>query len=287
MKGDGNNCIKLIVNADDFGLTHLVNAEIIRCIDQGLVTSVSLMPGGYAAEEALAAARTFKKEIGVGVHLTLDGVYPVNEVSEVASLVTKADKFYPRGKMLFRLMTGRVDLSQVRREWSAQIQKVIDSGIVVDHLDGHGHIHVFPLLTDIVLELAKYFGIAAVRLPSDRFISGIKHDRLADRLFLRMATRFARNKFEGQLKSPDYMIGFPFGGNYQEKFFLQDLSVLKKGQIVEAMFHPGPEEIDMAEFNSWQYCWDVDSATLRSPRVREFIFDNDIELINFHNLCER
>ena len=158
---------RLIINADDFGLSKGINEEIIHCLKDGILTSVSLMTGGRAGDEAICLAQNFSKEIGVGVHLTLDGEFPVIEPKDITSLVTKDGKFHLRPHMLFRLLKGQVSKKAVYDEWAAQIEKLICAGIRPDHLNGHGHIHIFPTLLPVVIELAQQFGI--------RYVLGIKN----------------------------------------------------------------------------------------------------------------
>ena len=75
-----------------------------------------------------------------------------------------------------------------------------------------------------------------------------------------------RKIFKEKLQHPDYMIGFSTGGCYEEKYFLKDIASIKQGEIVEAMFHPGPKNIDKEELKAWGYKWDVDAKTLCSNK---------------------
>ena len=80
------------------------------------------------------------------------------------------------------------------------------------------------------------------------------------------------------------MFGFSNSGCYKEKFFLKDLSYLRKGHFAEAMFHPGPINIDVPSYKSWRYNWGVDSRTLRSKRVKDYIAKRGIKLVTFKEL---
>jgi len=278
---------RLIINADDFGLSKGINEEIIHCLKDGILTSVSLMTGGRAGDEAICLALNFSKEIGVGVHLTLDGEFPVIEPKNITSLVTKDGKFHLRPHMLFRLLKGQVSKKAVYDEWAAQIEKLICAGIRPDHLNGHGHIHIFPTLLPVVIELAQQFGIPAVRLPSEPWNTSGSFKRFPGRFIISILSKIARYKFKNSLKYPDYMLGFSKGGCYKETFFLEDLACLKNGDFAEAMFHPGPEHIDIPIYDNWHYNWKVDSQTLRSNRVKDFINKQGIKLVTFKDLHSR
>ena len=273
---------RLIVSADDFGISPAINAEIIRCVNEGIVTSVSLIATGRAAQNAIDHAKNFNAKPALGIHLALDdSVEPITSPKNIPSIVTKNNSFFPRSKLIAGLLLNRINLDDIHREFSAQIEKLISAGIKPDHIDGHGHIHVFPSLVNIVLALAQKYDIPAVRLPLDTFNSGRAFQRLPERILLRSASLLARRKFTGKVKHPDFMLGFSAGGCYEERIFLQDLNRLKKGQLTEAMFHPGPQNIDIPQLNTWNYNWAIDSATLRSNRVKDRIAQLGITLTNF------
>jgi len=273
---------RLIVNADDFGISPAVNTEILRCINEGIITSVSLIAPGCAAGQAIEIARNFNEKTGLGIHLALDdSVRPITDPKTISSIVTKNGRFFSRSQLIKKLISHRINPGDIHRELSAQIEKVISAGIKPDHLDGHGHIHVFPSLVKIVIELAQHYAIPSVRLPAEPLTAGRPYRRLSGRLALRSASLLAKKKFKGNLEHPDFMLGFSAGGCYKEHIFLRDLSRLKNGQIAEAMFHPGPENIDIPQFNNWGYKWAIDSATLRSKKVKDQIKQQNIKLITF------
>ena len=274
---------RLIVNADDFGISPAINAEILTCIEPGILTSVSLMPGGPAATDAIAAAQNFPPTVGAGVHLTLDTIPPVLPPTAIPDLTTRTGRFLPPPALIFALLTQRQACQQVRKEWAAQIETVIKSGLRPDHLDGHRHLHVLPSLTPIVVQLAREYHIPAVRLPLDHFTTGKSFSRLPARLALRAAATLSKPKLK-PLARPDLMLGFSTAGHYSENLFLRDISLLKNGQTAEAMFHPGPADIDIPDYRTWDYNWSVDSATLRSAQVKDRIDQLGIKLITFRQL---
>jgi len=275
---------RLIINADDFGLTKGINEEILRCHEEGIVTSASLMACGSAADEAMRAARSLGTKMGIGIHLTLDSEISIAEPSKISSIVTENGKFPSRAQTLLRLSTGRIRVEDVYFEWSMQIEKVIAGGLHPDHLDGHGHIHLFPALLPVVIDLAHHYDIPAIRLPEEPLRSSGGLRRLPSRIILNFITKLARRKLKNKLKHPDIMFGFSTGGCYKEEFFLKDLSYLREGDFAEAMFHPGPINIDVPSYKSWRYNWSVDSRTLRSKRVKDYIAKRGIKLVTFKEL---
>jgi predicted glycoside hydrolase/deacetylase ChbG (UPF0249 family) len=275
--------ISIIISADDFGLTSAVNEEVVRCIEDGIVTSTSLIACGGAADEAVKLAKGFGKGTSLGVHLTLDGETPVSDPVTIPTIVSKRGTFLSRSDIMLRLLKRQVKIDDVRREWSAQIEKVIHAGLCPDHIDGHGHIQVFPTLLSSVIDIAKHFNISAIRLPSVPW----SFKRLPGLISLNLAAKYASIKFRSLLRYPDFMLGFSSGGCYSESIFLKDISLLKHGDIVEAMFHPGPDKIDVPAYNSWGYNWAIDSATLRSNRVKDFMAEKNVKLITFNDLAKK
>jgi len=136
----------------------------------------------------------------------------------------------------------------------------------------------------VVIELARHYGIPAIRLPEQPWRSAGGFRRLPCRIILGLITKLARPKLKNKLRHPDMMFGFSTSGCYREKFFLKDLSYLRKGHFAEAMFHPGPINIDMPSYESWRYNWNVDSRTLRSKRVKDYIAKRGIKLVTFKEL---
>src|SRR4029079_6807551 len=157
---------RLIVNADDFGLSEAVNRAVIEAHEHGIVTSTSIMAGGSAFEHAAALA-TRTPTLDVGVHLTLTEQQPVAE--SVPSLVGADGQFAPHATdFAKRWLRGTIALADVRTELDAQIRRVRAHGVRPTHLDGHQHVHVLPGIARVVAELAREHGIRAVRVPTER-----------------------------------------------------------------------------------------------------------------------
>ena len=154
---------RLIVNADDFGLTSGVNRAIIEASRAGVVTSTTLMANSKAFDEAVALAKSHP-QLRVGCHVVLIDGKPL--VSGLKTLAGEAGRFKSSLKE-FALAAIRKKLSQeeIYREAEAQIRKIQSAGIVVSHIDTHKHTHMFPQVLRPVLKAAKACGVHAVRNP--------------------------------------------------------------------------------------------------------------------------
>jgi len=275
---------RIIINADDFGLTPAITRETVSCIEHGCLTSLSIMACGEAFDEAMHALRGLMCAVGVGVHLTLDSVRPVSPPHQVPSLLGPEGMFHPRARLVSRLLTRRIALPEVEHEWNAQIARVVSAGADIDHLDGHGHIHVFPGLAQIAVRLAQRYGIAAIRNPRPRLWGGAENRRLAGSVILRLAAAHSRNHFHRSLRYPDYISGFSQGGCYTFEAFSRDVKAMREADVVEAVFHPGPREIDSPAMKSWGYSWHVDADTLRLPAIGPMLEAYGIQPIRFRDL---
>ena len=159
---------RLVVNADDFGLTESTNLGILETHRQGILTSTSLLANGAAFDSAVALALG-SPPLGVGVHLNLTDGCPVSNPSTVSTLVNEGGRFFggPVG-LAQRILAGRVRPAEVERELGAQIEKVLGAGIAITHLDGHKHVHMLPGILPIVVRLARRYGIAGLRAAIER-----------------------------------------------------------------------------------------------------------------------
>jgi hopanoid biosynthesis associated protein HpnK len=157
---------RLIVNADDFGLTAGVNRAIAELHSGGLLTSTTLMARAQATEDAIERALVMPA-LGVGCHVVLVDGEPVLPPRQVSSLIdSQTGAFYRKlSAFLQRLFTGRIRAAEIEAEAAAQIALLQKRGLRLTHVDTHKHTHMFPAVLRPVLRAARAAGIAAVRNP--------------------------------------------------------------------------------------------------------------------------
>jgi chitin disaccharide deacetylase len=160
---------KLIVNADDFGLTIGVNRGIVESNRNGVVSSTTLMANGPAFDDAVAAARS-APSLSVGCHVVLVDGTPVSPPDAIETLLAvrsaEPDKFYSSlSAFAARALLGGFDRDQLVAEITAQIRKIQNAGIEVTHLDTHKHTHIFPEILIALLRAARICGVRAIRNP--------------------------------------------------------------------------------------------------------------------------
>jgi predicted glycoside hydrolase/deacetylase ChbG (UPF0249 family) len=160
---------KLIVNADDFGLTAGVNRGIVESNSGGVVSSTTLMANGPAFEDAVVAARS-APNLSVGCHVVLVDGTPVSPPDTVETLLAvrsaEPGNFYSSlSAFAARAMLGGFDRDQLVAEITAQIRKIQATGLQVTHLDTHKHAHIFPEILAALLRAARICGVRAIRNP--------------------------------------------------------------------------------------------------------------------------
>jgi len=154
----------LIINADDFGMCHAVNAAIVGALKQGVVRSTTLMVPCPWAVHALHFLADHP-EIPFGVHLTVISDWvdyrwgPVTPGEKVPSLINKAGYFFDFAHMPEFL--AQVSLDQLEMEFRRQIEVVLSAGLKPTHLDWHSlRISDRTDILELMLRLAKEYGLA-------------------------------------------------------------------------------------------------------------------------------
>jgi len=270
----------LIVNADDYGLTEAVSEGILRGHRDGVITSTSVLvlaPAFERAAKRLAGA----DGLGVGVHLALVGEDPpLLSPREIPSLVDRNGRLPVSWKVfLARCTAGRIDSADVRRELNAQLDAVSAHDIVVTHLDSHQHLHLWPLVRQVVLDLAVERGIGALRVPrSATAMPGLGVNRLAAELAHRATAR--------GLAFPGHAAGVDEAGRMDVATIEGALTRLARtdAAAVELSAHPGEAEDPDRDRYRWGYRWGDELAALLDPRVRTAIERHGFSLGNYGDL---
>lgn len=277
---------RLIVNADDFGLTRGVNRAIVELHAAGLVTSTSLMARADASEEAIELARA-TPSLGVGCHVVLVDGEPVLPPKQIPSLVdSRTGHFLPTlSAFLLRLLTRRIHPNEIEAEAAAQIACLQRGGVPLTHVDTHKHAHVFPAVLRPVLRAARAAGIHAVRFPFEpewalRASIGASLARVVELTMLQPLARRSRQILaEEGFTSTDGTVAVARTGTLDVASLRSLLQQLPAGTW-ELVTHPGYNDADLALVRTrLRSSRDVERKVLST--IREF---PEIELISFSRL---
>jgi chitin disaccharide deacetylase len=287
---------RLIVNADDFGLTRGVNRGITRAFHDGILTSTTLMANGPAFEDAVEQARA-NPGLGVGCHLVLVGGCAVAAPRQAGSLVDR-NGMLPGGllALVTYLACGRVQLENIESEFRAQIERVRAAGIEPTHLDTHKHTHSHPKVMEALARVAREFGIRRVRKPfeSPRNVLGMPRSPGNGRGSTRQratavaartgAPCFRRIVARYDLRTPDHFFGLGLTGHLAGPAVLRVLKALPEGTS-ELMCHPGLCDDELERIKTrLKHQREMELAGLLDPVVRNTARQQGIELISYKAL---
>lgn len=281
---------QLIINADDFGIHPAVNEAVRKAATEGILTSTSLMAGGDAFDEAVEMARSMPS-LGIGIHLTLvGGIKPVLPPSEVPSLTWDNGVFcHDYGKLIVRDLEGKISLSEVYAEWDAQIQKIMNTGLPVTHMDGHQHMHIWPHFYPIARDLAKKYHISCMRVPDEDVLFGMKDGhiiRWAAKNGLSLLSRMHRSDLKkNHIRTNDHFFGMLYGGHLSPERFAKFILQTRPG-ITEIMCHPSADTRAMEDTFHWGYHGEDELAGLLADINRALIEKKQISLISYRDVRE-
>jgi hopanoid biosynthesis associated protein HpnK len=280
---------RLIVNADDFGLSPEVNAGIIRAHRDGILRSASLMVAEPAARAAADLARDHPA-LDVGLHAVVCRGRSILDASRLGAAVGESGAFIdsPVGAGM-RYYFDRSMRTAMTDELRAQIERHLELVGYLNHIDGHLNFHVHPLFADILVDLAVEYKVSCIRLPRERVMTTLRLRRdhaprkLVESVIFRTLSRRTRRMMTARgLTSTDALFGLHQSGHLSEDYVVGVLDRIRAG-TTELYFHPAADIGGVPPAAAAQ----LEVEILTSPRVREAIDRNGIELITFADLAKR
>jgi hopanoid biosynthesis associated protein HpnK len=269
---------RLIVNADDFGLSASVNEAVIRAHREGILTTASLMVNEPGFDEAVRLARENPK-LGVGLHLTLLHGHSALLPEKIPGLVNPRGEFgnSPVGVGL-RYFFNRGVRGSLRAEIHAQFEKFRSTGLPLDHVNGHLHLHLHPVIFKILMADAGPLGIRHLRLTRDclarsrRMSAGHWFYRISHAAIFELLSSRARKILAARrIRHAQITFGLLQDSRVDEDYILKLLTDLPPGDS-ELYSHPSLDKFKH-EFDA-----------LISPRVRKLVKQLGIELIRYQDL---
>ena len=255
----------LIVNADDYGLTAGVSRAILRGHRDGVITSTSALAVGPAWNES-AGWLDDAPSLGVGAHLAAVGEDPpLLGASEIPTLVDRGGRLDLSWRsFLPRAAAGRVDPADLEREFSAQLECLARSGRRLTHVDTHQHLHLWPMVGRVVIDLARRFGVPAVRVTRSARRSPVAAG------VRRLGRRFEREAAAAGLRTPQAAAGFDEGGTLATPALVACIAALGAtgAATAELGLHPGEGGDPDLERYQWGYRWGEELEAVCSAEAR-------------------
>lgn len=245
--------IRLIVNADDFGLTSGVNRAILELHQQGLLTSATLMARAAASQEAIAMAQA-TPSLGVGCHVVLVDGDPILPSADLPTLTDpRTGRFHATlGSFLKLLLRGKIRASEIEAEAAAQMRHLQQRGVQLTHIDTHKHTHMFPRVLHPVLRAAASLGVTRVRNPFEPAWSvnatanAPLPRRLQVRLLRLLEAGFLRHSRQAGFATTQGAVGVLATGTLDGPTVTSLLRALPANGTFELVTHPGYNDPDLA-----------------------------------------
>ena len=279
----------MIVNADDFGLSPEVNSGVIRAHRDGILGSASLMVAEKAAKDAGELARQ-NPALDVGLHAVVCRGRSILDATHLRGAVDSSGHFIENPVMAgMRYFFDSSMRAKMTDELRAQIERHLELVGNLNHIDGHLNFHVHPLFADILIDLAVEYKVPCIRLPRESVMTTLRLRRdhaplklVEAAIFRTLSRRTRRMMTERGLRSTDSLFGLHQSGHLDEDYIVGVIDKLRDG-TTELYFHPAADVGGIPPSAAAQ----LEVEILTSPRVREAIDRNDIELITFADLSKR
>lgn len=289
---------RLIINADDFGMTSGVNHAIVEAHHAGIVTSATLMASEAAVEEAVSFASA-NASLGVGCHVVLVDGTPVSQPHEVQSLIGSRDgdaARFRRGiaQLAAAALARSVREDEVHREASAQIERLKSHGLSLSHVDCHMHSHILPVVSRAVLCAAREHDVWGIRNPFEPAWSvAATHKSSSLRSWNRSAQVTVLRALESQfldtvkqksMKTTNGTIGIAVTGLLDRDLLTQLIDAMPEGTW-ELVTHPGYHDSDLsAAKTELKKSRAVELELLTSTSTREMFHKRNVQLISYREL---
>jgi hopanoid biosynthesis associated protein HpnK len=274
---------QLIVCADDFGRDVAVNEAVEQAHRDGILTVASLMVGAPAVADAVARARRLPS-LGVGLHLVLADGTPLLPPGEVPALVGVGGAFDPNMvRAGFRFYFSPAARRQLAAEIRAQFEAFRATGLALDHVNGHKHVHLHPTVARLVVEIGRDYGMRAVRLPAEPVAplrDAFPGERPAAPAWSPVVASLRRRLDRAGLAHNDQVFGIAWSGGMVEDRVLGLLPHLPGG-VSEIYFHPSAGASSFVP----GYRHAEELAALLSPRVRRRISELGLRLSSYRELA--
>ena len=282
--------LRLIVTADDFGMSMEVNEAVEEAHRNGILTCASLVVAGDAAEDAVKRAKRMPS-LGVGLHLAIFGARASARAKSVVAPDGENLGYSPvlAGSAIMVTPGGR---RAARSEIAAQFEGYRKTGLELGHLDGHWHCHQHPTVLAQALEIGVPLGLKALRIPYEPYGfsrrvtgKGKAGARLAHAVFgLPLTMTMRLQAAIAGVAANDRFFGKTDDGFVTEAMLVSLAENLPAG-VTELGLHPatatwGGEHCPPAH---WRQADEL--AALTSPRVRAAIERCGIALIRWADLA--
>lgn len=266
--------MKLVVNADDFGLNSKINNGIIEAYKKGILTSTTILVNGQNFLEAIE----LQKEVGISVGLHFN----LTEGKSLTKNKTLSDEdgtFF-----LSNLANKKISKEEIKLELEAQYEKLQKNIEDITHIDCHHHVHTNRIVREVLIEFCKKNDLYMRRSERRKLVSFFQRIGNYNKYFLNFSIKVISNLGSKKIKNltPFNFYGRFYDKNISEKLFLKILENNKNSKLLEVMCHPG------YFFKGDKYSKrEAELKVLQSPILKKWIVKNQIKLIDYKGMSKR
>jgi hopanoid biosynthesis associated protein HpnK len=247
------------------------------------------MVSAPVAAEAVAFTKNFP-DLNVGMHLVLTNGKATLPASDIPALVNSDGDFSGSQvcsgiKMFFCAKTKM----QLEKEIRAQFESFQATGLKLDHVNAHKHMHLHPTVFDLIIKVGKDFGLTAIRIPNEPPLESIienKKEKLLRNLrwifFKPFVSRMKKQCEQNDIKFNDTIYGLHDSGHMNIDKLIRIIPHISDG-TTEIYTHPATEQWDDIDPAAKDYEFEAEYKALIHPKIKRAIEKFDIELTGFNS----
>jgi predicted glycoside hydrolase/deacetylase ChbG (UPF0249 family) len=283
---------KVIVTADDLGISTEINYAIEECHRKGILSSSALLVNAPYTRQGIEIAKRLP-DLEVGLHLSI--VEGLSLRRQRCSITDPEDYF--DGICLIRnwksfvkkYYTRRINFQELEDELELQIQEFLKHFDHIPFINGTQHMHLLPKVWSIVRRLILKYHIKAVRLPSLEFPNRhYANNRLIPLLVFNSLGQLGKFSLRKSIvKSTDKVVGMQYSGKISKEVLVDIIGSLPADASVEIVMHPGYESLTLRNRLPWSYSdfnWDIERNALLSDELKSIVQEKNIRIIQFSDL---
>jgi chitin disaccharide deacetylase len=275
---------RVIIHADDFGLTQGINRAIFDLVEAGILTSTSVMTNIPHFQEVT----DLNYKIGIGIHLNLTEGRPLNMNEKIVTLLDNTGNFHDYSILINKVLKGKISAEEVELELNAQIEQLIDLGIKPSHIDTHESFFKYPFFIPIIRRLAKKHNILGIRTYTPRRFD---YSRLLNpkKILISILLLFQKYRWKkwGFRITDEIDSLIEFGLDYETAIRkAKDIFSGLPDGVLEFVVHPGYSDGDISLLGGYVKEREIELQVLLSEEFRNILKTSDVKLITYNDILK-
>jgi predicted glycoside hydrolase/deacetylase ChbG (UPF0249 family) len=271
---------RIIICADDYGQNSAISQAIVELLRENRLSATSCLVTSPAWSGVAKWLAPLINKADIGLHFNLTEGKPLSD---------KLSKFFSLKELIIKANLGQLDQKVIAAELRAQLDSFTNqTGQLPDFIDGHQHVHQFPIIRDAVIEVYEErlrLNGSYLRCTYDPFtLYRVKYVAYFKQLIIQLCGGIQFKQELVKLKIPHnttFAGIYDFENSYEySSLFLRFLNQVQDGGLV--MCHPGllsseePDLMATARHNEYLY--------LSSLSYFDAIGGHNVKMVRFKNL---